>query len=345
MKRKVVPVLERVRGSVQFASMGIALALGACGDGQSATGAGAGQAAGGAAASAGIAGAAPGGAGGALLSGTGGIPAHAGALGATAGSSSAGSSNALLGADCESDAECGTGLTCVPSSGTQFGGGAPAHGLCTSLCASDTDCARLEAGAGCFAFDQQAYCLEACTPGDPADLASKCRGRADFVCAPIDAEAYCLPLCRADAECPAGRFCDRARGLCVASKRVGDPVGAACDPTATTSTCREVCLGTSAVGVTPATGVCVEMCSGGLGCMFDDAGTQPGGLCVGQLNDPFGLFDLGYCLPSCDCSSACPIFGNKCRAWTSADADLKTYLGKAGLCYDTTDGSTELTCQ
>lgn len=355
MKQQVLSGVESVRGATQFATVAIALLLGACGDAQSAGGAGAGQAAGGAAAGGGISGVPLAGAGGAGVAGNlgaglsgaaGGFLFPAGGSSATAGSGATlGGSTTLLGVYCESDADCGTGLICLRSGATELNGGDPAGGLCSALCANDTNCAKVEAGAGCFAFGQQGYCLEACTPGDAPDATRKCHGRPDSVCAPIDAEAFCLPMCRGDAECDAGHFCDRANGRCVQTKPVGDPVGAPCDPTATLTTCLATCLRTSADGVSPVTGVCVEMCSAGAGCMYDDAGSQPAGLCVGQLSDPFGPLDLGYCLPSCSCSSECPIFGNKCRAWTSTDTDIKNFLGKPGLCFDTTDGSTELICK
>ena len=167
-----------------------------------------------------------------------------------------------------------------------------------------------------------------------------------FACASLDdGGAFCLPLCRADVECGPDRFCNRASGLCEQTKPVGDPVGATCDPTATTTGCRETCLRTSEDGVTPITGVCVELCSGALECMWDDAGTKPGGFCAGRLSEAFGPFDLGFCYPTCDCSGECPTFGAKCRAWPSADAEIKNILGKPGLCYETTEGTTELTCK
>ncbi|HKO53146.1 MAG TPA: hypothetical protein VJV79_35795, partial [Polyangiaceae bacterium] len=189
-------------------------------------------------------------------------------------------------------------------------------------------------------------CLQACTLGVPPALERKCHGRPDVACTAVDSltSAYCLPHCRADLECGASRFCDHALGLCVKTKPVGDPVGTPCDPQATTKTCLAVCLRTSADGVTPAIGVCAELCSAGSGCMYDDAG-NPGGGCFGQLTAAFGPLDLGYCSPSCSCTSDCPAdLGNKCRAWTSAEAEYKDALGKPGLCFDSIEGSQELAC-
>ena len=346
-----MPLLERIRGAMQFAAVSVALALGACSDAQSGAGGGAGHDASSAGIldAAGNAGREPqGGAGGAGGDVGGGRAGSAAAGSGAAAGSSAGATavagKGLLGADCENDSQCVTGLTCLRASSTELDGAGPANGLCTLLCETNGDCTKLEAGAGCFSYGEHGYCLEACAQGAPADPDSKCRGRGDVACTSVETEAFCLPLCRADVECGGSRFCDRASGLCVDSKPVGDPVGAPCDPTAANPTCRDVCLRSSAEGVTPVTGICVEPCSGGLACMYDDAGTKPGGLCVGPLSEPFGLFDLGYCLPSCTCSKDCPTFAAKCRAWTSAEADYKDFIGKAGLCLDSNEGSSELTC-
>ena len=373
MMRKVTPFLSRVRGASQLATLGIALMLGACSDTQSAVDASAGQAAGGAAASGGETDVAEGGAGDSGSSavgsggdagdgaagaageqasdgtaGSGGRAANGGSSGAagSGGSSAPVTKNAQLGAECASDTDCGKGLTCLQPTSTELGGGGPAHGLCTLVCTESSSCGKVKTGAECFDFGTRAYCLESCELGDVLDLADKCGGRFDFVCTQVDAidpRAFCLPLCRADADCDAGGFCNRVSGLCEKTKTVTPAVGTPCNPNATNPTC--VCLRTSADGVTPATGICAELCAGGGGCMFDEAGTQPGGLCVGALSDPFGALDLGYCLPSCDCTSECAAFGNLCRAWPSTNTDFKTYLGKAGLCYDVLAGSTELTCQ
>jgi len=345
-------LLEHVPVAARFATLSIALALGACSSVHSATDASAGQAAGGAAASSAGSDAAPGsggqaGRGNGGLSGAASVPPTAGTGGANAagGANEAGSANSGLGADCESSADCNTGLTCVPPTSTEFDGGGPAHGLCTLLCANDAACSQLEAGAGCFSIGVNSYCFQACTLGDSTNLANKCHGRPDFACAQFDTGAYCLPLCRADAECPTDRFCSPTSGLCEQTKAVGDPVGTACDPEAISTTCLGTCLRTSADGVTPVTGVCVELCSGALECMWDDAGTKPGGFCAGQLSEAFGPIDLGFCLPTCDCSGECPSFGSKCRAWTDAETELETVLGKPGVCYDSTEGSSELTCK
>jgi hypothetical protein len=353
MKRKTV-LLEHVPVAARLASVSLALLLlAACSSVHSASDAVAGQAPSGAAASNGSSGAAQGGS---AQAGSDGLSGAAGARAPSGGASNggasvagaantAGNSNAGLGADCELNSDCSPGLMCLPATSSEFDGGGPAHGLCTASCANDTICTQLEAGAGCFSVGQSAYCLQACSLGDDSDLANKCHGRPDFACAELEAGAFCVPMCRADVECGPDRFCNRARGLCEKTKSVGDPVGAACTPSETTSTCLGTCLRTSADGVTPVTGVCVELCAGGLECMWDDAGTKPGGFCAGQLSDSFAPIDIGYCLPSCDCSGSCPLFGSMCRAWTDAESELKAVLGKPGVCFDNVEGSSELTCK
>lgn len=265
-------------------------------------------------------------------------------LGGSAGSTGSGA----LGSPCKADANCGAGLTCLQPNGTELGGGGPPDGLCTLVCTTNDDCTPAEPGAGCVTFDQigtTGYCFESCVTGNPMDPTTKCQGRADFLCVDLSTtgagDTFCQPQCQNDAECGPGVFCNPIDGLCEATKPTGDPVGTACDPNAATNTCLGFCITTSAANVTPATGTCVEPCSGVTECMF--TGTKAGGFCAG--GNP-ALFDIGYCEPACNCDSDCPIPGDVCQAWGTGGlfTQLQTDLGTAGFCFPNALGSTELTC-
>ncbi len=254
----------------------------------------------------------------------------------------------LLGSTCAADSDCGAGLTCLPSNGTELGGGGPSNGLCTQVCTTDDDCAGAEPGAGCVFFDQSSttgFCFESCVTGNPTSVATKCQGRADLVCIDLSTtgagDTFCQPQCQSDVQCGTGALCNPVDGLCEATKPTGDPVGTACDPNAATDKCLGFCLPTSAANVTPATGTCVQFCSGVTECMF--TGAKAGGFCAG--GNP-ALFDPGYCEPGCNCDSDCPIPGDVCQAWGTGAlfTQLETDLGTAGFCFPNALGSTELTC-
>jgi hypothetical protein len=303
---------------------------------------------GGRTASGGTGGRASGGTGGRASGGTGGR-----ASGGTGGGSVA---NTSLGSTCTSDAQCGNGMVCALAKGTWLGDGGPSNGMCTMACSpGGTECAMLKPGAECFDFGTaaaaQGYCLDSCTGGDPMEVQSKCAGRFDFLCADLgetSVEEFCVPHCRSDAECGAGLFCDKSQllGLCSKTKPpAGDPVGSPCTPGAAINTCEGYCIRTSADGVKPPTGNCVELCSGGSECMYSSGSSPaPGGFCGGALSDAFGAIDLGYCLSNCSCTGDCKLSGDLCRKWPDAEANLATALGAPGLCYPVLAQSVELTC-
>ena len=280
------------------------------------------------------------------------IGGKAGAVGRAGSDAGVSAGATMLGATCGTDADCGTGLTCLTVDGGKLGGSSPAGGLCSLACTSDADCDPLQTGAGCVNFGTtdapEAYCLQSCEQGEPADLNSKCNGRPDVACAALsDTSTFCVPLCRADAECGTGMYCEPGSGLCGKTKPSGLPVGTACDPSATTDPCEGFCITTSDTGVTPVTGTCVQFCSGELPCMYsNDATPKPGGLCIGALSDNFGSLDLGICRPNCACPSDCTFPGDMCRAWSSnaTEQQLKTALGADGLCYPNVTDSVALDC-
>jgi hypothetical protein len=295
----------------------------------------------------------PGG-GGLITSGSGGAAGAAGSSAVGRGGSvgtagSAATSTSSLGLTCTTDADCATGMTCLQPNGTDLGTGGPPDGLCTAACMTDDDCTGFEAGAGCVTFTANAtsgFCLESCVIGDPTDPTAKCQGRSDFLCVDLaqmgdPSSPFCVPLCQNDAQCGIGAFCNPQSGLCEAAKPTGNPVGTPCDPTATTDKCLGFCFQTSATGVTPATGACTELCSGGTECFF--TGTKAGGFCA-RTPQGYGLFDVGICESGCNCDSDCPFPGDVCQAWQTSDATLKTDIGSAGVCFPNALGSTELTC-
>ena len=297
--------------------------------------------------------------GGSIITG-GGIGGRTGSVGraGTGGGGGVSTSGSLLGVECTADSQCGEGLICIKANSTLLGDGGPSHGMCTKSCdtnaLTNTECDTVKPGAGCVNFgtenDPVGFCLDGCELGEVADVTSKCAGRTDFVCVDLGQSVsmpFCVPHCRSDAECGTGLFCDKSDllGLCKKTKVTGDPVGTACTPGATTTTCEGYCIRTSETGVTPVTGECVELCSGGSECMYGSGSNpSPGGFCGGQLSDTFGPIDLAYCLPNCSCTSDCQLDGDLCRKWPDRDAALAEALGAPGICYPLLSMSTELSC-
>ncbi|MEI9950455.1 MAG: hypothetical protein WDO74_16090 [Pseudomonadota bacterium] len=300
--------------------------------------------------------------GGSIISGGGRAGGAVGRAGSSTGGGSSVSQSAL-GIECTTDAQCGDGLVCAKANGTAFGDGGPSKGMCTMSCVpGGLECDALQAGAECFNFGTtaapQGYCLASCVQDDPVDLNSKCSGRTDFVCVDLGTSGpapFCLPHCLSDADCGSGLFCDKTSllGLCSKTKPpAGDPVGSPCTPSTSTTTapntCAGYCIRTSDDGVTPPTGLCLELCSVGFPCMYGSGSKPtPGGFCGGKLGattDPFGALDLGYCLPNCSCSGDCKFPGDLCRKWPSADAALASELGADGVCYPVVADSVELSC-
>ena len=339
--------------SLLLVSASTVAATASCGSDEASGAGSAGSSANGGSSGGGIIGASgkTGGVGRAGANGTAGGLGRAGSDGALGPGGADGSGATMLGATCGADADCGAGLTCLTMDGGKLGGASPAGGLCTLACTADADCDPLEAGAGCVNFGTMtapaAYCLQTCTQGEPQDVNSKCNGRPDVACTALsDTATFCLPLCRADAECGAGSYCDPGTGLCSKTKPSGLPVGSACDPNAATDPCEGYCITTSAMGVMPETGNCVQVCSAGLPCMYShDAAPKPGGFCLPGTQTG-GTLDLGVCEPTCACTGDCKLPGRVCRAWDSANAgeqQLKGVLGSDGLCLGDASDTMELT--
>jgi len=255
-----------------------------------------------------------------------------------------GTTTGALGGPCASDLECGDGLKCFTADDSALPSGGPSQGLCTATCKANSECDALSPGAGCVDFGDAALCLEGCAEGTPSDISTKCHGRPDMACAGYSDGAVflCTPTCRANAECGTGLFCNQKTGLCTKTKPTGDPPGTPCDPSATTTTCLGACLITTPMGVTPAKGICAQLCPYDVPYMYSS--TKPNDLYARALSANKDALDLGYCESSCSCTGDCSIPGDVCQAWTAADAALQTALGSDGFCYPNATGSTELTC-
>ena len=234
-----------------------------------------------------------------------------------------------LGKACATDAECGSGMTCLTATGKMlYGGGGPSNGYCSVKCTTpftgantggDATCAAL--GATCLDFGTPSvpapYCVQNCVMGAVADQSTKCQGRPDVACVPSTSDAaslagFCNPLCGADSDCPTGRKCHPYYWICVDSSLpvTGTPLGSACTYNADPSmdTCAGECF-TLRTGST--VGVCTQYCVAGnpTACNINRDATMSvadgtHGVCFpGADNGDAG--DLGYCIPECDTAASC----------------------------------------
>lgn len=229
-----------------------------------------------------------------------------------------------IGESCGADADCGAGGLCLTSDGDPFGvGGGPAGGYCSSLCASDADCAQ--ARTLCVSVRGQGFCLRGCDPGAVDD----CGSRDTLSCSFLGASqrGFCRPQCNDDADC-GERVCDVAGGLCVdapsdaACESDIECEGGVCNPGS------RVCIEAPPVPVGAACGedtdcgegACVELdgssfCSSP--CLL---GSQLG--CEAFGSDVFCLLpigndsDLGFCTELCDLPSDCVQAGYVCELLT-----------------------------
>ena len=151
---------------------------------------------------------------------------------------------------CQSDADCSMGLTCIKATATdQVLGGGPAGGYCSKTCMASSDCPGQ--ASSCLKNDAASpgICVLGCDQGpalmslqDPLDPA-KCYGRDDLRCQALSAtSSVCLPTCGKDDQCPAGRVCDPRFAVCVDKANTGKAPGDKCDPKAAMPECAGVCL-------------------------------------------------------------------------------------------------------
>jgi hypothetical protein len=279
-----------------------------------------------------------------------------------------------LGRSCQQDDDCGGSLRCLKSTEDYEGGvGAPAGGLCTSPCTTDSDCSAFADAAVCGTLSEapldRAFasepvprlCLLGCSLGSPGGSA-KCDGRVDLACrpfAPVDAEQCaedktcpnggicyrdrcrelaCGPRCNANSDCSDGRFCNPQTGLCDHRPTRHVPVGASCN-------------GDIPGGIKCGDGTCLVL--------FDSEGVREKGLCtqsctLGQLCGEgegacvlprfknYAAGDIAYCVERCNCDGECSNREDSCLSWESAV--LSEHYGSEGYCGTYRDGDTPLKC-
>lgn len=311
-----------------------------------------------------------GGDGGVGAGGSGGGSSGAGAQPSSGGSGGGGGENAGLGAECESDADCTSGLTCLQAGSNSLALGGPASGLCSAPCGSsddplknDEDCQRIAAGARCVQWDETvSYCLEGCTLGPEAD---KCHGRLNTICYPtlrstgepcasdidcaddegcfqlegenptcFEQPAACFPWCANDADCPSGRFCNARNGLCVDEEPTIKRFGESCDPDAAVNECSGDCY----------VDTCFELCSLTVypSCNSESR-THASAACIIQLLDEASApGDAGLCGRLCDCSAECPA-GLVCVAFEDSNGAF-SFLGRTGACLTSGTGNELVEC-
>ena len=250
-----------------------------------------------------------------------------------------------LGAECASDADCGTGLKCALPGSNDFGSGGPGGGYCTTTCTQASDCTVIASGAQCVAVGGgKSLCLSGCDP----TTGSECRGRYDSLCLPQQtaggaSTVACTPKCLTDHDC-AGRKCDARTGLCMASPTTGLPVGASCDPQAASDPCAGFCL--HSVGKAANDGICTAYCgNSSLGipgaCGSDPKQDTPqSAACVASTRLPGGG-SVGICGQLCNCDGDCQGSNMICQSWADYGfpdpAQMSTTLSKAGVCRSATD--------
>jgi len=254
-----------------------------------------------------------------------------------------------LAAPCDTDDDCEGDLICLAAESNSLIDGGPANGMCTLPCDADNPCG---VDAACILFGESGYCMPGCVPNDGVH---DCAERPDAVCdiLPVgvscDTNAdcsggtaclnatecvlpVCLPKCRADSDCPEGRFCDPGYGECVDEQPEGSALNEVCDLEAEPDACLGFCtadadadprcLETCVIGVYPACGS-ESLDNGTADCLLPYVGEDVG--------------DLGFCAGLCDCNSDCPDAGMVCVSFESIDFDPSEVRGRAGFCTPVSD--------
>jgi hypothetical protein len=256
--------------------------------------------------------------------------------GADGGLTESGPHSGLLGAECDTDANCRKGMICLGTTSTKLGGEGPGNGLCTVDCTGDaTACAKVDPKSVCQPTDPNlpsgpAYCYATCTLGNPAAVDDKCDGRGDLACTEKVAnsgEGYCRPACQNDGECTP-RHCNLSTGLCNDLAVQGSGIGADCTPQ---SNCTGGCLTHNAT-FSECSGACTL---GAVGCGESrDVGPPYDAYCLIEPRGA-GLGDLGYCAKLCDCDDQC---GRPDAVCTPVEPSTQRDTGRIGSCSSRTFG-------
>lgn len=298
-----------------------------------------------------------------------------GGAGGSAGSGGTGGSgmSAALGRACTTNAQCGSGLTCLTNDGLASGG--PANGLCTLACETDSQCLEVSSTSYCVPFtDTERYCLQGCTTGTAG--VPKCQQRPDVSCTliglipsgtPCETEAECaigqlcsseppsecgdivtgcVPTCGGDFDCGAGQFCDFGSGLCSNTEPEGLPIGAACTPPRTdddVDPCQGFCMASDEARTE---GTCTAFCTftpAFTGCGWDGVAKAEAGCLYSTILSMGDLAagDVGICGSLCDCNSDCVLDSERCVDET--EGSIMQIFGRNGYCrpLDTENGETE----
>lgn len=258
----------------------------------------------------------------------------------------------IVGAKCESDAECSGGV-CFRAEGNDYvGAGGPAGGYCTFPCADSNACAQHDPESRCVPMGANGslYCIRTCLSKEAEPGEAKCLNRSNLVCvseaadgvvgiAPERQPGYCAPRCSDDSECPSGRVCHRQAGICTDGRAPGAPVGSSCtlDTDCDGKACENrVQIDNGDAGVSRV-GTCTAECVLGAlqGCGYAHDDPQRKAACItalvssGRFSE--GPGDLGLCRELCDVDSDClqAATGFICRKLSDA---LVAYTGRTGAC-------------
>jgi hypothetical protein len=289
--------------------------------------------------------------------------------GVSGGGSGGAAATANIGAECEADGDCGSGLICITADSTIFGSGGPAGGLCSRECEADADCGN---AAYCVPFEEDAtsgYCIEACETGSAGE--PKCHQRSNVACGLLglvptttactsrddcgsgqlcDTEAGtcgdivpgCVPTCGGDFDCGSGQYCSFATGLCTDGSGSGLDIGELCDPAAATNPCSGFCSATNEAGTE---GICSALCTLSptlAGCGWSGEGAADAACLFGTVLSPegdLGAGDIGLCGVLCDCNDDCNAENDRCVDETGGD--VLSLFGRNGYCRPLAAGETE----
>lgn len=280
----------------------------------------------------------------------------------------------MLGRACVKNADCGPLLVCVAAD-DEFEGsvGAPPGGMCTKPCATDAECRVFDELAVCGTVSESPLtneappsqaiprvCLLGCALGSHGGL-PKCQGRSELACRPFAGpesvqcqedkscpagsfcfrdrcrELACGPRCNDDSDCQSDRFCDPVSGLCTEENPDAVPLGQECSDLPTSPDCGGGnCLVLFDDGVR-IKGMCTQSCTLGHPC-----GEGEGACIVPRFSD-YGLGDIAYCQPLCDCDADCQNPLDSCMKWSDPVAAEK--FGSRGMCDVAPAGATTLDCK
>lgn len=255
----------------------------------------------------------------------------------------------VVGARCESDADCAGGATCLRADGDLYlGAGGPAGGYCTFECVraedGSDDCAARDPQSFCAPLgpDESTYCIRTCLSLEPEPGEAKCLNRPDLVCVSVAADGflpfngqrqdgYCRPQCGSDSDCPAGRVCHAQAGICTDAQITGAPIGAACslDSDCAGYACED--RNSENVGVCTAT--CVLGALSGCGSRRDDPARAAACftplIAAGRFAE--GPGDVGLCRELCDAPADCER-ANEGWICSPLREEAAEFFGRSGAC-------------